>query len=546
MQSAEIRQRFLKFFEAKGHKVVPSSSLVPEGDASVLFTTAGMQQFKPYYIGAKDPVADFGTKNTASVQKSVRTSDIEEVGDERHLTFFEMLGNFSFGGYWKKEAITYAHEFVTTVMGLKIDYVTVFVGNEHVPRDTESEEIWKDIDPTLKIVDGDINDNFWGPTGSEGPCGPTTEIYVKGIEIWNIVFNEFFYPGTREELLSGALGKELKPLEIKGIDTGMGLERLTMVSQNVSTVFETDLFAPMMRLIDSRVVADHVRAAVFMIGDGVVPSNTERGYVLRRLIRRAYMVSKDLSHVVEAVIKHYGSSYQFHPSTQKVVAEEVGKFEKTLESGLKQLEKETDPFKLFATFGLPFDVIKSKFPNLSHEEFQKRFKEHQEISRAGMEQKFKGGLAGHSEMEVKYHTATHLLHQALHDVLGDEVAQKGSNITPERLRFDFSFSRKLTDEEKQRVEEIVNRKISEALPVQHRVLHKEEALKIGAYHFLGEKYPDEVCVYYIGDSIENAYSKEFCGGPHVENISELGTFKITKEEAVSAGVRRVKAVLQQK
>ena len=533
MQSSEIREKFLKFFEEKGHKVVPSSSLVPEGDSSVLFTTAGMQQFKPYYLGAKDPLSDFGTKNTVSIQKSVRTSDIEEVGDERHLTFFEMLGNFSFGGYWKKEAIEYAHEFVTKVMGLKIDYVTVFEGEENVPEDTESAEIWQSIDPSLEIKKFGRTDNFWGPTGEEGPCGPTTEIYVNGIEIWNIVFNEFYQ----------SKDKTLRPLETKGIDTGMGLERLAMVSQNVPTVFDTDLFASLVNIGSSRIVADHMRASVFMIADGVRPSNTERGYILRRLIRRAYFVNKVLTPVINAVIENYNNFYEFSPETHQIISEETEKFEKTLEAGLKQLPKENDPFKLFATYGLPFDVIKEKFPNLTHEEFQARFKEHQEISRAGSEQKFKGGLAGHSDIEVRYHTATHLLHQALHDVLGNEVEQRGSNITPERLRFDFSFPRKLTDEEKQKVEEIVNGKIAESLPMNKVTMPKAEAEKIGAKHFFGEKYPDEVSVYYIGDSLETAYSKEFCGGPHVENISTLGKFKITKEEAVSAGVRRIKATL---
>ncbi|MBX4181507.1 alanine--tRNA ligase [Candidatus Parcubacteria bacterium] len=534
MNSSDIREKFLKFFESRGHKVVPSSSLVPEGDASVLFTTAGLQQFKPYYIGAKDPVADFGMKNTVSVQKSVRTSDIEEVGDERHLTFFEMLGNFSFGGYWKKEAIEYAHEFVTKIMNLKIDYVTVFEGEDNVPEDMESAEIWRSIDPSIVIKKFGRGDNFWGPTGEEGPCGPTTEIYVNGIEIWNIVFNEFYSDKA----------KKLTKLEKPGVDTGMGLERLTMVSQNVPTVFDTDLFTPILPVAESRMVADHVRSAVFMIADGVRPSNTERGYILRRLIRRAYFANKNLVPVIDAVIAKYSGVYSFSSDTHQVIKEEAEKFEKTLESGLKQLDKESDPFKLFATYGLPFDVIKEKFPSLTHEEFEARFKEHQDISRAGMEQKFKGGLAGHSEAEVKYHTATHLLHQALHDVLGSDVGQKGSNITTERLRFDFSFPRKLTEEEKIRVEEIVNEKITQALPVRHSVLHKEEALKSGARHSFDEKYPSEVSVYYIGSDLDNAYSKEFCGGPHVENTRVLGKFKITKEEAVSAGVRRIKATLE--
>ncbi len=556
MDSAQIREKFLNFFKEKGHTVVPSSSLVPEGDSSVLFTTAGMQQFKPYYIGAKDPVNDFGFKNTTSVQKSVRTSDIEEVGDERHLTFFEMLGNFSFGGYWKKEAIQYAHEFVTKEMALKIDYVTVFEGEPGVPEDTESAEIWKSIDPNIEIKKFGRADNFWGPTGEEGPCGPTTEIYVNGIEIWNVVFNEFYQ----------SKDKTLRPLEVKGIDTGMGLERLAMVSQGVKTVFDTDLFTPLILQLrpdvgsSSRIIADHIKASVFMIGDGVTPSNTERGYVLRRLLRRAYVHAKkigDIGEPLEAlksvariVIGHvsYKNTYEFSSNTLEVIEEEIKKFEKTLDSGLKLFEKGVDPFLLFSTYGFPFEltqeIAKEKGLTVDQEEFEKKFKAHQEVSKAGMEQKFKGGLAGHSDVEIKYHTATHLLHQALHDVLGDEVMQKGSNITPERLRFDFSFPRKLTDEEKKKVEEIVNEKISADLPVSKVLMPKAEAEKSGAYHFFGEKYPDEVSVYFIGDSIERAYSKEFCGGPHVDRIGTLGKFKIAKEEAVSAGTRRIKAVLE--
>ena len=538
MNSSEIREKFLKFFENKGHKRAASSSLVPEGDSSVLFTTAGMQQFKPYYLGVKDAMKDFGSLNTTSVQKCVRTSDIEEVGDERHLTFFEMLGNFSFGGYWKEEAIKYAHEFVTKEMGLKIDFVTVFEGEPGVPADEESEKIWKSIDENIVVKRFGRADNFWGPTGEEGPCGPTTEIYVDGIEIWNLVFNEYYQKKD----------KTLEPLRVKGIDTGMGLERLAMVSQRVETVFDTDLFVPILKVGGGRVVADHVRTAVFMLADGVRPSNTERGYILRRLIRRAYFKNKELEPVIDAVFATYNGIYDFDPKTKELMVEETTKFEKTLSDGLKQLEKGLDPFILFTTYGFPFELTKElaleKGITVDEEDFKKKFQEHKELSRLGANEKFKGGLAGHSEMEVKYHTATHLLHQALHDVLGDEVAQKGSNITPERLRFDFSFSRKMTDEEKRRVEEIVNEKISQALPMQKVVMPKSEAEKTGARSFFGEKYPDEVSVYYIGESLEEAYSKEFCGGPHVENISVLGKFKILKEESISTGTRRIKAVLE--
>ncbi|MBX4200004.1 alanine--tRNA ligase [Candidatus Parcubacteria bacterium] len=540
MESREIRQKFLEFFEGKGHKVVPSSPLVTD-DPSVLFTTAGMQQFKPYYLGVKDPMSDFGSKNTVSVQKSVRTSDIEEVGDERHLTFFEMLGNFSFGGYWKKEAIEYAHEFVTEVMGLKIDYVTIFEGEEGVPKDEESERIWKSIDPSIRVRAFGRADNFWGPTGTEGPCGPTTEIYVDGIEIWNIVFNEFYQSAD----------KTLRPLDIKGIDTGMGLERLAMVSQEVQTVFDTDLFVSILSVAKSRIVADHVRSAVFMISDGVRPSNSERGYVLRRLIRRAFVYQRDLKPVVEAVVNHlsYKDFYEFNLNEVWSVFEtETNKFKETLDAGLKEFEKGRDPFVLFTSYGFPLELTKElakeKGIEINEKDFEERFKKHQEMSRRGMEAKFKGGLAGHSDKEVQYHTVTHLLHQALRDVLGHDVSQKGSNITPERLRFDFAFPRKMTDEEKKRVEEIVNEKISEALPVNRVILPKAEAEKTGALHFFGDKYGDEISVYYIGDSMEHAYSKEFCGGPHVSNTSELGKFKIQKEEAVSAGVRRIKAVLE--
>lgn len=541
MNSAEIRKRFLGFFESKGHKVVPSSSLVTD-DPSVLFTTAGMQQFKPYYTGAKNPQEDFKTLSTTSSQKCVRTSDIDEVGDDTHLTFFEMLGNFSFGGYWKEEAIAYAHEFVTKELGLTIDYVSIFKDDTtEIPADEESRQIWQNLDPNLTIKEHNAKDNFWGPTGNEGPCGPTTEIYINGVEIWNIVFNEYY---------KTAEGK-YEPLKTKGIDTGMGLERLLVQVQKVKNVYETDLFAPILEASNSRVVADHIRTAVFMIQDGVEPSNTERGYVLRRLIRRSFVHNKDLESVARAVINNqsYKGIYAFDENRiLSVLRTETEKFKETLDQGLKYFEKNPDPFVLFTTYGFPFELTKElaqrRGIEIDEKDFQKRFEEHQMLSRAGVEQKFKGGLAGHSEMEIKYHTATHLLHQALHDVLGEGVGQRGSNITPERLRFDFSFPRKMTDEEKKKVEDIVNEKIKEALPVNKVIMPKAEAEKTGARHFFGDKYGDQVSVYYIGSDLDTAYSKEFCGGPHVKNTSELGTFKIQKEEAVSAGVRRIKAVLE--
>jgi len=428
-----------------------------------------------------------------------------------------------------------------------------------VPEDTESAEIWKSIDPDIVVKKYGRADNFWGPTGEEGPCGPTTEIYVNGIEIWNVVFNEFYQ----------SKDKTLKPLEIKGIDTGMGLERLAMVSQGVSNCFDTDLFefANNPQTKSERIVADHVRASVFMIADGVIPSNTERGYILRRLLRRSVVNGKEVEKVAESIIEQYGFIYGFFAAKEEimnVIRGETHKFANTLDRGMKEfnwrlgsgsagkIEKVELPpsvvFDLVTTYGFPFELVeeeaKKRGMTIDKNLFQNRMDEHRIKSRAGSDQKFKGGLGGHSEMEVKYHTATHLLHQALHDILGEGVEQKGSNITPERLRFDFSFSRKLTDEEKKAVEEVVNQKITEALPMQKVVMKKEEAEKVGARHFFNEKYPDEVSVYYIGDSLESAYSKEFCGGPHVENISLLGKFKIAKEEAVSAGVRRIKAILE--
>lgn len=511
MQSGEIRRRFLDFFEKKGHKIVPSSSLVPT-DSSVLLTTAGMQQFKPYFLGESSPWG----QNVASIQKCFRTSDIDEVGDERHLTFFEMLGNFSFGGYFKKEAIGYAHEFVTKEMGLTIDYVTILTG------DKESEKIWRDLGQT-DIREMGAADNFWGPTGTEGPCGPTTEIYVDGIEVWNIVFNEFYHKrdGRREKL------------QTPGIDTGMGLERLAKVVQNAPTVFETDLFAPLMASLPTdmemrkkRILADHSRAVVNLIADGVRPSNKGAGYVLRRLIRRMIVYGPGLDLVKDDVF-----------------AAERAQFEKTLAHGMRELEKLTDvnaqsAFQLFETYGLPFEVIKDKFPNLSHGEFDKEFEKHQQVSRAGLAGKFAGGLADHEPATIKLHTAHHLLLAALQQVLGKQVKQRGSNITQERLRLDFSYPEKLTEEQKKEVERIVNEKIKENLPVVRKEMPKAEAEQLGAEMEFGQKYGDTVSVYLVGE-----FSKEFCGGPHVSSTGELGVFKILKEEAVSAGVRRIKATL---
>jgi len=591
MKSIEIREKFLKFFEDKGHTIRPSASLVPEDDPSVLFTTAGMQQFKPYYVGDKNALKDFGSLNTTSTQKCVRTSDIEEVGDETHLTFFEMLGNFSFGGYFKKKAIEYAHEFITNEMGLEIDYVTVFEGDERVPADDESERIWKSIDSGLEIKKFGKEDNFWGPTGDKGPCGPTTEIYVNGVEIWNVVFNEY-YCGK---------DKNLNPLSQKGVDTGMGLERLVVAMQKVGSVFDTDLFEPIMEKIEEltgettdvarplmngratsvnekakRIVADHIRTAVFIISDGIIPSNTDKGYVLRRIIRRAVRYSDvlgikhgGLAEMTDVVINQYKSIYGINIGNE--IEEEERKFRLTLEKGMREFEKLSgkdhtdvarpyghrtsikasikarsisgkDAFVLFTTYGFPIEMIKelAEEKNIVVDEdgFNKEMVEHKKLSRTASVGKFKGGLADTGEQSIKYHTAMHLLHGALRVVLGEEVVPKGNNITSERLRMDFSYPRKLTDEEKQKVEGLVNEKIEEGLPVTHEEMSIDDARKSGALGVFDDKYEDKVKVYSIGD-----FNKEICGGPHVENTKEIGKFRITNESASSAGVRRIKAVL---
>lgn len=548
---------------------MPSSSLIPD-DPSVLLTTAGMQQFKRYFTQELDAKKDFGSLSAASVQKCFRTSDIEEVGDERHDTFFEMLGNFSFGGYFKKEAIKYAYDFVVGEMGLKIDYVTVFAGEAGIPEDKESEQIWHSLDKEIKVKKCGRADNFWGPTGNEGPCGPTTEIYVNGIEIWNVVFNQYYQKSD----------KTLNLLETPGIDTGMGLERLAMVAQNKPTIFETDLFAPIIELLPNdlpmrikRILADHLRASVFLIADGVRPSNKEAGYILRRLLRRvlAYQTIYDIhgdlfSSAWETVKEKFGKSYPEVKDSRilEVMESERDKFEQAIASGLQELKKykiigAKEAFYIYETFGLPFELTKELAPDstkgLSKSDFDKEFKKHQEVSRAGVEKKFgghgllldTGELKAKDEEELKkvtrLHTATHLLQAALRKILGNEVQQRGSDITVERTRFDFTFSRKLTPEEIKKTEDLVNEAIQKDLPVQFVELPKEEAEKTGALFFFKQKYPDRVKVYYAGHSLKDAFSKEFCGGPHVTNTLTIGKFKILKEEAVGAGVRRIRAVV---
>jgi len=558
MNSNDLRRGFLNFFEKKGHKIVPSSSLIPT-DLSCLFTTAGMQQFKPYYLGEKSPYG----KNVASCQKCFRTSDIEEVGNEKHLTFLEMLGNFSFGGYFKEEAIQLAFELVNSkfqIPNSKI-MVTVFGGDAEIPRDEESVRIWGKFGFSEK--NGNLRfagreDNFWGPTGEEGPCGPTTEIHFNGVEIWNLVFNEYYQDKNRK----------LTPLKQKGVDTGMGLERLAMVVQNKPSVFETDLFLPIINKIPGenekakRVIADHIKGSVFLISEGIFPLNVERGYVLRRILRRAIRFGKLLNlpknfliPLAQKVIEIYKDIYPEVKSKEAdiltVIQKEEEKFEKTLNLGLKQFEKISargdisgeEAFHLFDTYGFPLELTeelaKEKGLEVDIKGFEESFKKHREISRAGVEKKF-GGVGKEAPYEsAKLHTATHLLHAALREILGTQVKQMGSDITPQRLRFDFSHPQKMTEEELKKVEAIINQKIKEDLEVKKTEMPYQEAIKSGALAFFKEKYPEVVTVYSIG-----VFSKEICAGPHVKKTSELGRFKIIKEESSGAGVRRIRAILE--
>lgn len=588
MKTSEIRSRFLAFFEKRGHTILPSASLVPENDPSVLFNTAGMQPLVPYLLGEKHPA---GTR-LANSQKCVRTGDIDEIGDKTHATFFEMLGNWSLGDYFKKEAIEWSYEFLTSKEeGLGLDpnrlYVTVFEGNSDAPRDDEAKAIWESVGvPPHRIYYRGVEDNWWS-AGESGPCGPDSEMFYditseglgdlspeefqkaddaqQVVEIWNDVFMTY----EKQD------GKVVGKLSQQNIDTGAGLERLATVLQKRDSIFDTDLFGAIMDTVaertgsddvtEKRIVSDHVRTAVFLITDGVLPSNTDQGYILRRLLRRAIVRLRKMNEGVSvtSLVQVIADQYkdQYPEMSEKVDAiiqtmgDEENKFITTLDKGMREFEKLSgegisggEAFNLFSTYGFPIDLTeelaREKGVRVDRAGFDAAFAKHQELSRAGAEQKFKGGLAGTGEMETKYHTATHLLHQALRDVLGDHVQQKGSNITADRLRFDFTHGEKMTDEEKQKVEEIVNAKIAEELPVQAIVLPREEAEKTGALHFFGDKYGDEVNVYFVGNDIENAYSKEFCGGPHVENTNVLGTFKIKKEESTAAGIRRIKAVLE--
>ncbi len=580
MQSNELKTKYLEFFKSKKHAIIPSSSLMPEHDPTVLFTTAGMHPLVPYLLGQRHPSG----KRLVNYQKCLRTDDIEEVGDSTHLTFFEMLGNWSLGDYFKEDAINFSYEFLTK--NLKLDskriHVSCFKGDKDAPKDEESARVWLKLGiPKERIYFFGKKENWWGPAGQTGPCGPDTEMYYdtlkekcskdcmpgcscgKYVEIWNDVFMQY----NKTE-------KGYEKLKQQNVDTGMGLERTTMVLQNKSSVFDTDLFQDIIKKISSlsnkddlrakRIIADHLRASVFILAEKIPPSNVEHGYILRRLIRRAIRYghilginNKFTKEIAEVIIKRYKNDYKELGQNKNFILKEFeaeeDKFEKTLVQGLRILEKEIPnlknkaiskelAFNLFTTYGFPLEMINevAKENNLKVDEhgFNDLFAKHQEISRQGAEQKFRGGLADHSKEVVRMHTATHLLHKALRDVLGDHVRQMGSNITKERLRFDFVNPKAMTKEEIKKVEDIVNKKIKEGLKVERLEMRYQDAIKKGALAFFKEKYPGTVSVYKIGE-----YSTELCGGPHIKNTKEIKSFRIIKEEAVSAGVRRIKAVV---
>ena len=582
MKAIEIRNKYLKFFKEHGHTVIPSASLIPENDPSVLFTTAGMQPLVPYLLGEKHPDG----KRLTDYQKCVRTNDIDEVGDNRHLTFFEMLGNWSLGDYFKEESIQMSFDFLTKELGIPVEKlsVTCFAGDEDCPRDDVSAECWK----KAGILDGHIyfygKDDNWWIAGEEGPCGPDTEMFYdtgkpacgpdcqpscdcgKYVEIWNNVFMEYFKSQNG-----------YSKLKQKNVDTGLGLERMTMLLQGKKTPFDTELFAPIMNKLEElqkediiesrRIIAEHLRSSMMIISDGGRPSNIDRGYVLRRLIRRMIRhmnkLQIDLNELSNLIELNVETLKEMYPDLEKnketiksVINEEKDKFVKTLAHGEREFQKEMKKvqeqgkteidgqvvFKLYDTYGFPPEVTKDLAQEnnmtIDMKKFVQLFKAHQEKSRMGSTQKFKGGLADQNEKTIAYHTATHLLHQALKTVLGDHVKQSGSNITEERLRFDFTHPQKMTKEEIQEVEDLVNEQIKRDLPVTCEEMSYEEAKKSGAIGLFTDKYGDKVKVYTIGD-----FSKEICGGPHVTHTGDMGTFKIKKEESSSSGVRRIKAVL---
>jgi alanyl-tRNA synthetase len=580
MDYRELRQKFIDFFVAHGHQLVPSSSLVPQHDASVLLTTAGMQQFKPYFTGTPSPYGD----RVVSIQKCFRLSDIDEVGDDTHLTFFEMPGHFSFGDYFKKEALHYAWEFIADpkYLGISPDriYATYYNGDRPgTTEDTESKKVLESLPGLRKTIARGAADNFWGPTGNEGPCGPNVEFYVDDVEIWNEVFNEFYC----------AADGVLTPLSRPGVDMGGGLERiLTAVTSEAKSFYDTDAFANIfndwptnMDQKTRRIMLDHGRAVTFLISDGVRPSNKEQGYVLRKLMRRMMahfhkasgssfsgsdvlgMDFLDIENLLTGVVRKYKDFYNNldEAVTLKIFRDENKKFRQAINNGIRELKKveiidAKQAFKLFESYGLTYEIIKdfagAKADNLNREDFDKEFPRHQEVSRAGVESKFGGhGLASGAQVSdedkkiiTRMHTVTHLLHAALIKFLGPEVKQAGSDLTTERIRFDFTFPRGMTAEERQQVEDWVNARIKEDLPVLREEKPVNEALAEGALAFFKEKYPDIVSVYTIyNESTGEVISKELCGGPHVTHTGEIGAFHIVKEQSSSAGVRRIRATI---
>ena len=578
-----LKEIYINFFESKGHKHIPSAPVVPENDPSVLFNTAGMQPLIPYLMGQPHP---YGTR-LCDYQKCVRTNDLDEVGDTTHHTFFEMLGNWSLGDYFKDESIEWSLELLTKNLNIPISKlaITVFKGNDEIPFDEESYNKWVSLGIPKERIAQTEKDNFW-IAGASGPCGPDTEIFYfrsnddipevfdpeddRWVEIWNNVFMQYY----KDE------DGKITELPKKNVDTGMGVERTTAILEGVNDNYLSSIWKDVIEEIEKitnlpyegneksmRIIADHMRTAVFISAAGIKPSNTDQGYILRRLIRRAIRHAKKLnidinSNWEEIIAKKILDKYKSYYSELQdnydmvldVLKNEKIKFNRTLEKGLREFEKivnnledskinKDNAFKLYDTYGFPIELTieLAKERNLTVDEdgFKEKFKEHQEKSRAGAEGKFKGGLAGNGEIETKYHTATHLLNAALKVIVSPDCHQKGSNITSERMRFDFSCDHKLTDEEKQKTEDLVNEWIKEGIDVTVEVMNKEEAIKSGAECMFIERYPDEVTVYSIGD-----VSKELCGGPHVKNTSELGHFKIIKEEASSAGVRRIKAILE--
>lgn len=580
MTADELREKFINFFVEKGHKRIPSASLVPENDPSVLFTTAGMHPLVPYLLGETHPLG----KRLCSVQKCLRTGDIESVGDSFHQTFFEMLGNWSLGDYWKEQMIPWSFEFLTKVLNIPLEKISVtcFAGDKDASKDEETALLWEKLGiPKSKIYF--LEDNWWGPAGQTGPCGPDTEMFFdtgrescskdcrpgcscgKYFEIWNDVFMQY------NKTLEG----NYEPLKQKNIDTGFGLERNLTVLNGLDDSYQTELFLPIIKKIEEisnksyqdegnkkamRIIADHLRAATFVIADGVTPANTEQGYVLRRLIRRAIRFGKTIgidkpfaSQVAEVVTKIMGNSYKEVINKKEEILNELEieekRFSSTLSWGLKEFDKLVDrsadhkisgkeAFFLYETFGFPFELTKEmakeKKISVDEKEFIEKQLAHQEKSRLGAETKFKGGLADSGMVTTKYHTATHLIHQALREILGKSVHQAGSNITAERLRFDFTCPEKLTEEQINQVEKMVNEKIQADLPVSMEVMGLAEAKNSGALAFFEEKYGEQVKVYRIGD-----FSKEVCGGPHVSSTLEIGKIKIYKEESCGAGKRRI-------